>query len=83
MKVICIDSEAWPDGVENQPSDIIKVGNTYEVIDVKLAFGYVWYELAEDIGFVYWERCFAQISDIDETEMERNYNLETVKTLLP
>ena len=68
MKVICIDAEAYPDNLEYETDDLLVEGETYEVIDVYLDEGYIFFELDINEGFGYWENCFARCSNVDETE---------------
>ena len=77
MIVLCVNNEAWPDNVKRHDNDsIIENGRTYRVIDVFFDEGCIWYELAEDPDFGYWENCFARTSDILETDFVRNYQKE-------
>ena len=80
MKVICIDTSM------HRVHCIEKLieGNVYEVIG-EMAFptgvGYKikGYEFAADgRGAWYAREGFVPLSEIDETEMERNYNLQSV-----
>lgn len=76
MKVICIDADAYPDdSIPFDVTDVLKNGEIYNVIEVALHDdGFIWYKVHEDLCGWYWENCFARTSNIDETEMERNYN---------
>ena len=75
MKVICIDDNGYPDGLIPEFTDNkVKFGGIYNVIDTVTHSNDVWYELKEDIGFWYWANCFAPLSNIDETEMKRQYS---------
>jgi|GEM_PF-3563868 len=73
MRVLCVNSEAWPDDMAQQDnSGIIENGECYTVVDVFFDEGYIWYVLAEDEPeFGYWENAFARTSDICEHEMRR------------
>jgi len=53
MKVICINSEAWPENfpLENDEGKIVN-GETYEVTDVFFEEGYIWYEVSIDDGCI-------------------------------
>ena len=78
MKVICINTS----GHINPLVDKLVEGNTYEVIDDKMLFEMLHYiifghEFASDgTECAYVAADFVPISEIDETEMERNYNLQ-------
>ncbi len=74
MKVLCINSK----GFLNQMPPVIE-GEKYTVIDdtVVAGDGKTYYEFAEIPGYYYWQPRFIPISDISETEMERNYNFKT------
>ena len=77
MRVVCIDVDAWPYGVSGDDGGVISNGKVYDVVDVFFDEGHIFYTLSESKNEEgYWENCFARLSDIDETEMERNYQLE-------
>lgn len=80
MRVICIDKDAWPPNHAPAQSQDVKIenGKTYTVVETKELDGYIWHELTNDIGWLYWDGCFIGTSDIDEKEFERNYNKELV-----
>lgn len=73
MKVICIDDDFF---ISEVPEESItpKVGEIYTVKNQGNCdcCGGLWYEL-EEIEYEWDADSFAPISDIDETEMERNY----------
>ena len=72
MRVICIDSEAWPVGLPIcDTNGKIRNGKSYDIVDVYFEDGYIWYEISADPNFGYWENCFARTSSIDETQMTR------------
>lgn len=79
MKVICVNSSAWPNGY---PPDVmggvIKEGNLYDVITIHIVDDYVWFCLAEDPKFMYWENCFGRVSNIDERELLEQRQTELV-----
>lgn len=80
MKVICIDDGFNPKGV-NDPENLskIKVGSIYTVKRF-LERAYNFYEITHSREpYTGWitER-FIPISEIDETEFERNYQKQTV-----
>lgn len=73
MKVLCIDNVwTYSDGKTPLPPPYPIFGEIYTVINYKKEEDGEWYYLeGMNDG---WETCgFAPISDIDETEMERNY----------
>lgn len=77
MRVICIDDkwEAYP-GSSSGP--FIKFG---EIVTVAKAFKDSegeWYNFSEYFGYDYEQCGFAPISEINETDFERNYQKETV-----
>jgi hypothetical protein len=78
MKVICIDENAWPYNIPYEESNFLRTGKEYWVEKAVLEDGYVWYDLSGDPGNLYWERQFAQISDIDETELVNERELVNV-----
>lgn len=82
MKVICIDDSLAPlKGMSIYRTDFyVKFGKIYNVTAEypDREYGTV-YDLAEDPYGGKWDaKRFAQLSEIDETEMERNYNKELV-----
>lgn len=87
MKVICIDGVKVGDRVKAGfqpfalPQDEIIEGVIYEVIDLINFFGLDAYRLVgKPFNALYTTDRFAPISDIDETEFERNYNLNPCTT---
>lgn len=83
MKVICIDPEAWPDtSIIRYNDGVLKLGQTYEVIDVELEEGYIWYEVDVDKGWQYWENCFARCSEIDERKLLAQRFKQKVKSFI-
>lgn len=84
MKVLCIDDKIrHPHGFMEEGGIKIKEGEVYEVLREtegydKLGNTYRVYELTVDPGYGYELWRFVPISNIDETEFERNYNKETV-----
>lgn len=78
MKVICIDTDAWPPNLSYEPEivDNIKLGETYTVTNVVFADGYIWYYIDNDDSGAYWENCFARCSDIDEKELIKERQTE-------
>jgi hypothetical protein len=78
MRVICINEDAWPGDLEKENTNgRIKNGKVYDVIEVFLSEGYIWYVLSIDKKWGYWENCFARTSGKSETEMKREYNFKT------
>lgn len=83
MKVMCIETPKHKAG--DGASPIVIVGQLYTVIDqgndaFLSSVGIIkepWYELGEHNGYCYRQRHFIPLSDISETEMERDYNLVT------
>ena len=74
MKVICIDAST--DFDSEIPVDLIE-GEVYTVIDVDKEDNEIWYTLLEkSIYQQYSEDAFIPLSEIDETEFERNYNYQ-------
>jgi len=69
MIVLCVDRNAFPWGVEGEPCDELKNGDSYTVIDVFIDGEYIYYVL-EEIGnsMGYWENCFMRTSQVDEME---------------
>lgn len=79
MRVICINEDAYPEGIESSDEDgIIKDGEVYEVVDVYMDEGYIFYVVSVDEDHGYWENCFARCSDIDEA-LEEVEQFETGK----
>ena len=75
MKVICIDAGNYGNpgfgGPIPKEGDILTVGRAYEYEGIPS------YEFVEyGPNYLYSQRRFAPLSQIDETEMERNYNKE-------
>lgn len=69
MRVMCIN-EAWraSDGASQAMRPVF--GNTYTVIDQKYTpWGWLGYELAECIDYLYKSDYFIPLSDIDEREL--------------
>ncbi len=80
MRVICINEEAWPIGVEPCSEDgLIRNGEVYDVVDVEFDKGYIWYFVSIDDSGTYWENCFARCSDIDEIELIKERQHESCK----
>lgn len=80
FKVICINSGATLKcrNSERIAAGVIE-GHVYSVLETKEAGGsyfYILREMEPDIG--YEISLFAPVSEIDETNMERNYNLEKI-----
>lgn len=74
MKVMCIDSTTEPGWLPVE----LKEGEIYTVIDSMNDNDGSWYMLLEgDPGAWYEAKYLIPISDISETEMERNYNFKT------
>ena len=78
MKVMCIDNSCKL-GAQN--GDLLQYGSIYTVVDERIcSFGLYVGHLVYDLAEVSPERYqflasrFIPISNIDETEMERNYN---------
>lgn len=71
MRVICIDSEAWPKNFSPAQYDdnTIQTGNSYNVCDSAIRVGHLFYELREDMGYWYYSGCFAPTSNINELEL--------------
>ncbi len=62
MKVICIDKDAWPEDTEFDTEDDFLVNDKeYEVVDVRLDDGYVFYILSDNLKCMYWQECFETI----------------------
>lgn len=79
MRVLCTNSEAWPDDYPKEDNNgKITNGDSYIVTDVFFEDGYIWYELSIDPDFGYWENCFSRTSDIDETELIKERQSELV-----
>ena len=78
MRVICVSTTT--DVAPNvSPSELPIVGNEYTVVDTIRRRQWVHYKLEEMPNDVlYCSVLFAPTSEIDETEMERNYQKETV-----
>jgi len=71
MKVLCI-LPVKTSSTKEKP--IVQVGETYNVKAVYEDSGEDYYELDEHKGYQYHSRLFAPLSDIDETEMTRDYS---------
>jgi len=71
MRVLCVDASAWPPDLESQgDSDDIQDGKEYDVVDVFLDEGYIFYVIAgTDEEYGYRENCFARLSNINERSM--------------
>ena len=71
MKVLCIDATTEP----GWPTVDLKEGEIYTVTGDREYGGYYWYKLLEGEPNAWYEAQYLiPISNIDETEMERNYN---------
>lgn len=71
MKVLCIDDS-------NLEYGFLKYGDVYTVIGEENHMGLICYFLEEIVGESYVKTRFIPLSEIDETEFERNYNKELV-----
>lgn len=71
MKVICVDDDI--ENVRRCRKSIVVVGRVYTVIDECKDEEGDWYELAEDKGYEYQKQAFIPLSNISETEFQRNY----------
>lgn len=77
MKVVCIKDGQWH-STDEPAKKYPSYGEVYTVVDSEKdgdATFYIFAELAPDEAF--YSRRFIPISDISETEMERNYNFKT------
>lgn len=81
MKVLCIDNDFFqevPSGEKFDSLPIIPIGTICTIIDEADYSGLHFYRFAEYLHsqgiFLWWydSRSFIPISDIDETQMERN-----------
>lgn len=78
FKVICIDEDAFPEAIEYDLIDnFLKDGNVYMVEYTFTNHGYTFYKLIGAM-YGYWEKCFAMCSDIDETEILSNRELDKI-----
>jgi len=81
MKVICINDADDGDSDPRTPIDPV-VGDTLFVKDIVVGYGsvtgrpYACYMFQETGNNAYHVKDFAPVSDIDETELIRNYNKE-------
>lgn len=78
MRVVCIGKEyfGWhPDSIA--AVNHIQIGDVVDVIDEGEECG-GWYEFSQYPDLCWYKRNFAPLSEIDETEMERNYKTEKV-----
>lgn len=77
MKVICIDDKMEGPA---QADFILKYGESYEVIQTfqSVRPEWVWYELSIQPKVGYAVERFIPLSEINETEFERNYIKEKV-----
>lgn len=82
MKVICIKEPnlniLTVMAILFKAQSIIQVGSPYTVCDTVKDNDGEFYELSEHKGFLYAIELFSEVSKIDETEMERNYNKSVV-----
>jgi len=78
MRVICIDNvrQNVPKGCENKSAP--EIGEICETNGESQAYGTLYYTLVGYGTVKYISRCFALISEIDETTFERNYKKELV-----
>lgn len=75
MRVICID-KFGPDCIDSPV--VVKEGDVFTVVDMHEGMGSLWYVFAE-VGpeFLYNSKAFIRISDIDETELLEQRELES------
>jgi len=87
MRVVCIDNKPKTNrGLGNFYLKFLKESKEYEVeFETELSYKLVGIDiLPEHIGIIhspyptFLQSRFIRISEIDETEMERNYNLEKI-----
>lgn len=76
FKVICINDKS-PYAAPVAPWKI-KEGEVYTVTNTGYTKWGIVYELNIQPGVGYWPEFFVPLSEIDETEMERNYKTEKV-----
>lgn len=77
MKVICIDNSGYSRLGTLKASDFLKEGETYTVVrELEDRDAYIIAEVDHPDGCRKYR--FIPLSQIDETEMERNYNLQSV-----
>ena len=79
MKVICIQTDTKTVKGPQVPTNSVKEVEVYTVIGGERFNNKQYYRLAEmDYWTVYLSDLFVPLSQIDETEFERNYNKELV-----
>lgn len=76
MKVICIKE---PTKFEPHFKPIVSVGSPYQVKEIQQdKQGNLFYELQEHEGVVYLSSLFARVSDIDETDLVKQRQLDLI-----
>lgn len=82
MRVICINGDGLREmnNLENDDDYTLKTGEVYTVVDTQRHDGMDFYILSEKpFDCCYHVRRFAPLSDISETEFERNYQKEKIE----
>jgi hypothetical protein len=77
MKVICIEEPKTKFSHKTGLPFVVRVGSVYTVAECLTLGDVPGYRLKEDMIHTYAAKWFEPLSEIDETEMERNYNKET------
>lgn len=75
MKVICIDTTQE----EGFPPIDLEFGECYTAVAEKMFYGDKFYRLAERVGAWYEAKYLIPVSDIDETEMVREIEIQVTK----
>lgn len=69
LKAMCIELPCNMVCPKSGKKPIVKVLNTYTVIDQGITLEKPWYELAEQPGFIYGQQLFIPISNLDEKQL--------------
>lgn len=81
MKVICIEGAKIGDntwlGIPVRPDQMIYEGEVYTVLsEVNHPYGPAYFLAEKPADLTYQKRRFIPLSDISETEMKREYNVQ-------